>query len=241
MIDAMQKQLRDFAESLGVDHFGVADLAVAKDFLLTQGGEAIARFPRAVSIGVRLIDAVVDELPHHEEPSVIFTYRGLYNSVNSSLDKAALFIAKRIQDLGFEAYPIPAAQKINPVKLEGAFSHKLAAHLAGLGWIGRSCLLITSEHGPRVRWATILTNAPMNTGNPPVDRCGNCSECIKICPVKAFTGVKFKNSESREARFNAHLCNEYMNKRAQSIGDGICGLCVYICPYGRTKKTFDST
>ena len=53
---ALQKQLLDFAMSLEVDYFGVADLSKAKDFVLEQGGEAIARFPRAVSIGMRLIN-----------------------------------------------------------------------------------------------------------------------------------------------------------------------------------------
>ncbi len=33
--------------------------------------------------------------------------------------------------------------------------------MAGLGRIGKSCLLITPEAGPRVHWATVLTDAPM--------------------------------------------------------------------------------
>ena len=236
-MNSLQKQLKDFAETLGVDYFGVADLSAAKDFVLNQGGESIARFPRAISIGIRLIDSIIDELPHHQDPAVIFTYRGLYNSVNANLDKATLFIAKKIQDAGFEAYPIPAAQRIDTPKLKGAFSHKLAAHLAGLGWIGKSCLLITLERGPRVRWATILTNAPLQqTGKPLADRCGNCNKCVKICPVNAFTGAKFNDSEPRETRFNAYLCDEYIHKRELSLGDGICGLCVYACPYGQKRK-----
>ena len=236
-MNSLQKQLKDFAEILGVDYFGVADLSDAKDFVLNQGGESIARFPRAISIGIRLIDSIIDELPHHQDPAVIFTYRGLYNSVNANLDKATLFIAKKIQEAGFEAYPIPAAQRIDTPKLKGAFSHKLAAHLAGLGWIGKSCLLITLERGPRVRWATILTNASLKqTGKPLADRCGNCNKCVKICPVNAFTGAKFNDSEPRETRFNAYLCDEYIHKRELSLGDGICGLCVYACPYGQKRK-----
>ncbi len=236
-MDALQKQLLDFAMSLEVDYFGVADLSRVKDFVLEQGGEAIAGFSRAVSIGMRLIDSVIDELPRHEDPSVIFTYRGLYNSVNNNLDKATLFISKKIQDAGFEAYPIPAAQRIDSAKLKGAFSHKLAANLAGLGWIGKSCLLITPESGPRVRWATILTNAPLEQTNKPLaDGCSNCDKCVKVCPVKAFTGAKFNVSEPREARFNAHLCDEYIHKRELALGEGICGLCVYTCPYGQKKK-----
>ncbi|MCK9565162.1 MAG: hypothetical protein M0Q43_03825 [Methanothrix sp.] len=63
------------------------------------------------------------------------------------------------------------------------FSHKLAAHMAGLGWIGKSCLLITPEAGPRVRWASVLTDAPMKaTGYAMAERCGECRKCVDVCP-----------------------------------------------------------
>jgi len=232
----LQKELENLARAFGVDLFGASDLVMAQDFVCVQGGENIARFPRAVSIGIRLLDAVVDELYRHEDLSVIFTYRGLYNSVNANLDRAALLIAKKVQDMGFEAYPIPASQTINPTRLEGAFSHKLAAHLSGLGWIGKSCLLITPDYGPRVRLATVLTDAPLKTGALLVNRCGGCIKCVDICPAKAFTGVPFNPSEPRDARFKAHLCKEYTDRRAQRFGEGICGLCVYVCPYGAVKR-----
>lgn len=235
--NSLQKQLSDLAATLGIDYFGVADLAVAKDFIYSQGGDAVARFPLSISIGIRLVDAVVDELTRHEDPTVIFTYRSLYNTVNTSLDQATLYIAKTIQEQGFKAYPIAAAQRISNEKLTGAFSHKLAAHLAGLGWIGKNCLLITADHGPRVRWSTILTDAPLETtGVPLTEQCGKCDQCVKICPVQAFTGTAFKDSEPREARYNAHLCAQYIDKRQAIIGDGLCGLCVNACPYGKQKK-----
>lgn len=235
-MDELQGELRDLARGLGVDLFGVADLTAARDFVRAQGGEPIGRFSRAVSMGMRLLDAVVDELFRHEEPSVIYTYQGLYNSVNASLDRAALLIAKRIQDAGFRAYPIPASQTVNPRKLEGALSHKLAANLAGLGWIGKSCLLVTPDHGPRVRLATVLTDAPMVPGAPLPNGCGDCRECVDACPVRAFTGAPFDPSEPRDVRFRAYLCSDYSERRARRLGEGLCGLCVYICPHGAKGK-----
>jgi epoxyqueuosine reductase QueG len=235
-MDELQEELKIFAKNLGIDFFGVADLTTARDFIRVQGGEHVGRFPRAVSVGMRLLDAVVDELFRHEEPSAICTYRALYNTTNANLDRAALLIAKRIQDAGFKAYPVPTSQTIDPRKLEGTFSHKLAAHLAGLGWIGKSCLLITPENGPRVRLATTLTDAPMEPGTPLPVRCGDCRRCVDVCPVKAFTGVPFNPSEPRDVRFRAHLCNDYSERRARFLGEGLCGLCVYICPYGATRK-----
>jgi hypothetical protein len=51
---------------------------------------------KAISIGFRLINAIVDELIHHENPTAIYTYRGHYNSSNAKLDSAALSISKKI-------------------------------------------------------------------------------------------------------------------------------------------------
>lgn len=235
-MEALREELEGLAEGLGVDLFGVADLSTTHDFVLRQGGKHIARFPRAISMGIRLLDAVVDELYLHEEPSAIYSYRGLYNSVNANLDRVALLIAKMVQEAGYQAYPIPASQTISERRLEGAISHKLAAHLSGLGWIGKNCLLITPKYGPRVRLATVLTDAPLEAGEPIPNGCGDCRACVDVCPPKAFTGVSFNPSEPRDVRFRAHLCRDYTQRRAQLLGEGICGLCVYICPQGAKNR-----
>ncbi|MCS7115980.1 MAG: 4Fe-4S dicluster domain-containing protein [Nitrososphaerota archaeon] len=232
----LQAELERMAKELGVDLIGFADLTTVQDFICKQGGEYLRKFPRGVSIGIRLLDAIVDELYRHEDRSVIFTYKALYNTINSRLDHITLLLAKKIQENGYHAYPIPASQRIDHSKLIGVISHKLVANLSGLGWIGKSCLLVTPWYGPRVRLATILTDAPFKTGSPINGRCGNCEECVKICPVKAFTGVPFDPSEPVEVRFNVHLCDEYMRERERRLGERLCGLCVYICPYGRSSK-----
>ncbi len=235
---SFQIDLAKLAKRLGADMFGVADLTVAHDFVCKHGGEYLGKYSRAISIGIRLLDAVVDELYRHEDPPVIYTYKALWTSVNSRLDHIALLLAKRIQEEGYRAYLIPASQTINSNKHIGAISHKFVSNLAGLGWIGKSCLLITPNYGPRVRLATILTNAPLKTGSPIDEKCNDCRKCVEICPVKAFTGVTFNPSEPRETRFNANLCSNYRKERDKKLGAIYmsCGLCVYICPYGQSKK-----
>ena len=218
---------------MGSDLFGIAELSDAQDFICSQGGDYLRRFPRGISVGIHLLDAIVDSLVRHEDPLTTFNYRGLYNSVNLRLDQIALSLAKIIQNEGYLAYVIPASQTIDDTKLVGAISHKLVANLSGLGWIGKSCLLITPEYGPRVRFITILTNSPLEIGKPIKNNCGLCKECVDICPVSAFTGVLFKPSEPRGVRFKAHNCKTYTNKRKERMGEGLCGLCVYICPYGK--------
>jgi epoxyqueuosine reductase QueG len=233
-LNEFKKRLEEYSHGLGIDLFGVADLTAdqVNNYIMRQGGEHVSSFPRSISLGIRLLDSVVNQLYRHEEPSAIYSYRGLYNSANANLDRATLLVSKKIQEAGFNAYPIPASQTINDRKLEGAISHKLSAHLSGLGWIGKSCLLITPEYGPRVRFATILTDAQLEAGKQIENQCGDCRNCVEVCPPKAFTGVRFDSSEPRDVRFRAHQCRSYTQRRAQQLGEGICGLCVYICPHG---------
>jgi len=58
----LDDQLRGMAQSSGVNFFGVADLSVARDAILEQGGSALASFPRAISIGITLLHRSSDEL-----------------------------------------------------------------------------------------------------------------------------------------------------------------------------------
>jgi epoxyqueuosine reductase QueG len=122
--------------------------------------------------------------------------------------------------------------------IAGPVSHKLAAHLAGFGWIGKSCLLVTPDNGPRVRWITVLTDAPLQpTGNAMESRCGKCQECVDACPVGAFTGRTFHPDEPREARFDAAACDRYFREMEKTGKVAACGMCLYCCPHGRTKKS----
>ncbi len=228
---ALIQDLRALAEDMGADFFGAADLTPAEDAIRAQGGDALAAYPRAVSIGIRLLDGIVDRLPDRDEKLVQMTYRRhIYDAVGGNLDRIALRVGGLLQAAGFRAFPVHASQTINEAKLHGAFSHKMAAHLAGLGWIGKSCLLVTPEAGPRVRWATVLTDAPLHTGDPMPERCGACRVCVDACPPGAFTGRAFRAEEPRALRFDVYKCRDFFGE----MGAGsVCGMCVYVCPVGK--------
>ena len=229
-------ELRHVKTDLGVDYFGIADLSMAREAILAQGGERVAKYPVAISTGLTLPHAIVDQLPNRAERVVAMNYRHhAYDVINQRLDHITSRLSDVVQRAGYRAFPIPASQIVDEERQIGLFSHKMAAHLAGLGWIGKNCLLITPEVGPRVRWATILTDAPLKiSGEPVLERCGECVECVEICPVRAFTGRSFYAEEPREARFDALKCHRYFQKLEENdLKPGVCGMCLYICPYGR--------
>jgi epoxyqueuosine reductase len=232
----LDQQYREFADELGADFYGVADLSPAHVAISAQGGAVIAGFPRAISVGVALFDAIVDQLPQNGQRAVAMSYRHhCYDVVNQRLDHISSTLSSNLQCHGYRTLPVPASQTVDDERLCGIFSNKLAAHLAGLGWIGKSCLLVTPEVGPRARWATVLTDAPLAATGPSMyEGCGDCRECVEICPPRAFTGRAFRAEEPREMRFDAHKCHAHLKEMEQESSQRVCGLCLYVCPNGQT-------
>ena len=232
----LDRRIKQAAEESGADFYGVADLSPAYDAILAQGGGEIASYPRAISIGVALSNDIVDRLSPRPDRETAKLYRHhSYVEVNGRLGEIAGKLAAVLTELGYRALPLSASTEEEDERLSAAFSHKIAAHLAGLGWIGKSCLLVTPTMGPRVRWATALIDAPLETaGDVMKQRCGSCSRCVDICPPKAFTGRDFDPSEPRQSRYDACACDDHFKTLdAQDADSSVCGLCLWVCPFGR--------
>ena len=224
----LREELQAFSLARGADLFGVADLTPAQGFIDAWGPSWITSFPVAISIGMRVNDEILDTHSPDEPRRHSLYWHHVYDVVTRALDFLSYDVSRQLSGRGFRACPVPGSSPYNYDKLAGIFSHKLAAHLSGLGWIGKSCLLVSESFGPRVRFVSVLTDAPLDA-DPPLDRsCGKCHACVKICPVKAFTGVEFNPADGREVRFDAFKCSEFRR-------DHPCGLCVAICPVGKKR------
>ena len=230
----LRGKLESLAKEMGATYFGVADLAPARQRISEQGGEFLTQFLRAVSHGFVLADGIVNTLVHHKNVAALSNYwYYVYQIVNPRIDSISLMLAQSLGEAGFQAFVVPSSQMVDKTRLAAVFSHKLAAHLAGLGWIGKSALLITPEHGPRVRWGTVLTDTPLEAGRPVEDMCANCVACVESCPAHAFTGQSFDKPRPRSEIFAAEACDNYLRKREAQ--HRACGMCVYICPFGKNK------
>ncbi len=180
----------------------------------------MARFPYAVCIGCRLSDSIIDSLV--DGPSRLYAYH--YRVVNRELDDMALRVTNAIQRMGYEACPVPSSQVIDWTRNLGHASHRWAAYHAGLGWYGLNNLIISPQHGARVRYVTVFTDAPLPAAEPLNRDCGDCRACIGACPVSAI-------SERRED-FDLAKCQEQLRfyRNTWNIGHHICGLCIKACP-----------
>ncbi len=238
----MQSEFQQVIDQCGVDLAGVADLSPAREALLAQGGDTFAKFPRAVSLGCRVAHEVVESIGDHGNRALVMNYiHHIYSVVNHRLDQAALSLTGFLMAKGYLAFPVPASQVLSYEDYSGLAPHKTAAHLSGLGWVGRSALLVTKQYGPRVRFATVYTDAPLDAGEPAKNRCGSCDQCVEACPAGAMTGEAFAQDKTRDHIYDPKACNEYMRERRLSllgkrVFGGNCGLCIHSCPFGGKLK-----
>ena len=203
----------------GISLFGVADLRSFRkeDLLLTP--EMIDRHPFAISVGYHLSDAILNDIEDRPTP----LYFQHYQRVNILLDTIGLILNNAIQDLGYQAIPIPASQLVDWEKQRGHLSHKHVAQAAGIGWIGRNNLLVNSRHGARVRLLTVLTNLPLQINAPSTEDCGSCRACLSVCPAGAI--------KEQKEDFDHIRCYEQLKVFSKTLrfSHHICGVCIKAC------------
>lgn len=213
------EKLKKFSLDLGVSLFGIADVTeIRKEFKLDRG--LAEKFDRGISMGKRLIDSVLDDIK--DRPTRLYFHH--YRQLNFFLDRAAFLLSSYIQELGHQALPIPASQIIDWDKQQAHLSHKKVGHLAGLGWMGRSNLLVNPELGARFRLVTVLTDMPLDADKPLEADCGDCRACLEPCPAQAI--------KERREDLDYLACFEKLKefKRSGLVGQHICGVCVKACP-----------
>ncbi len=217
----MQNRIKNFLIENGAGQVGFFKLSDDSHFGMSYG----------ISFTIPLSDAIVDSIntaPTH-------TYFHHYRTVNTLIDNLALRAGLMLGSEGYNYVPIAASQSVNG--LQGIFSHKYGAYLAGLGYVGRSGLFVTTKNGPRVRLGTILTDFPFDANTEFVPfGCGKCNLCAVNCPAMAIRGEDWIPGEDREKIIDAKACSDHMKKAYQYIGRGVvCGICMRICPKGKKK------
>ena len=225
-------ELLSFIRAAGANLAGIADLTPLKQGLPVIPPDLLAPYRYAVSIAVRLDSRIIDVITDGPTQA----YAEHCRDLNAKLNDLTARIAAWITDKGHAARAIPASQSVDEGRLLGNVSHKAVAITAGLGWQGKSLLLVTPQHGPRVRLATVLTDMPLEPGAPVRNRCGTCRECTNACPAGAIRNVSTDHHYARrEDAIELSKCHAKLLefKARPEIGYTFCGVCIAACPFGK--------
>ncbi|MGC6456195.1 MAG: tRNA epoxyqueuosine(34) reductase QueG [Coraliomargaritaceae bacterium] len=117
----------------------------------------------------------------------------------------------------------------------GPLLEKPIAEAAGLGWQGKSTILVEPKRGTWSFLGNIVTTLELPSGDRGKDRCGSCTRCIDVCPTRAITAPY---------QLDASRCISYLTiehdgaippEFREAIGDRLygCDECLDVCPWNK--------
>ena len=159
-----------------------------------------------ISFGMKIMDGVCDvwgefDKPHKSIAPYLFYGYGL---LNFDMSRIGNIVAKRFLEYrGHKSLMFPPTWMISQyrfiervmdpyVPFLADFSHRHTAVAAGLGEFGFNGLVLVPKFGARVRFNSIITNAPL-VSDPMYDGPKLCQpekcdyKCVKDCPSEALT------------------------------------------------------
>jgi len=199
-----------FVKELGIDLVGIADLDSLKGMPMgipSNRVSTLRHFHSAVVMGAQL--GSLGKSASGTEVSIF-------------LESAALMVVDKLEREGCLVLTIHTEDEFDPVNRIGFMSLKVLAKAAGLGWQGRSLLIVSPEYGPIHRWIAVLTDMELQGGTPIPNQCGSCSLCVQKCPAGALILADFDDHPvRREDVLDIGLCK----------GDNGCTVCLTVCPW----------
>ncbi len=106
---------------------------------------------------------------------------------------------------------------------------------AGIGWHGKSTMLIDQRLGTWFFLAETLTTLDLPSDEPIPNRCGTCERCITACPTGAITGPHQLDARRCISYLTIELKGAIPLELRPVIGDRIfgCDDCLDACPWNR--------
>jgi epoxyqueuosine reductase len=224
MLDAAQ--VKSIAKALGADSCGIAR---AEAF----GGAPEGFRPRDIYPQCRSVVVFLKAMPAEiaQAPNPV-PYSSTAYLLYAELDRLGLALVRELEALGAPAVPVPCDTPY--LHWDEATGHGMgilsmrhAAHLAGLGRLGRNTLLVNDELGNMGYIGAVLTSAGLEPDAPlegsPCPKA--CRICQEACPEKALVGQSVIQGRCRKASivtvgrgFSIYHCNQCRSRCPLSRG-----------------------
>ncbi len=119
---------------------------------------------------------------------------------------------------------------------------KAWAARSGLGWIGKSTMLLNRDLGSFFFVGELIVDVPLAADGPVADFCGSCTRCLDACPTGALDAPY---------QIDAGRCISYLTieHRGETLPEGMdseignwvfgCDICQDVCPWTKFSRPTD--
>ena len=200
----LTQKIKELAFANDLDYAGVASADSLRnepegfrpsDFL--PGAQTIISLGVRLSLGVQFANRLAHSRPDLRHAIYSYLWHGFGLPSLHYLDRTAILIMRFLEKKGYVAVPMMAASSFDIRSSLTEFSNIRAAVAAGLGDLGWGELVLTADAGPRVRFSSLITNAPLDMDAPSLkaklcdpDQCKELGKglpiCAGVCPTHAI-------------------------------------------------------
>lgn len=218
--DDFIQEFENYAHSLGINSVGYAQMT--PDLMINN---KFIQYPFTIVLTMEMGMDIMETAPGADAQDLN----------NTAYVKTFILTTKLSDYLRKKGYATEVAHPEGGIVNFSALGQK-----AGLGYIGKSGLLITPELGPRLKVSAIfvsIANLPIKDDNDYAwipEYCDKCSKCVKACPHEALI-EKETCCSGKEV--------ELIKKNCIGCSQG-CTYCIEGCPfyqkgYDHVKNKFD--
>ena len=213
------QNIKSFIRDIGIDIVGIADLS--KLVTIPSGitmnlMKFFQKYPFAIVLG-----AQYGKISKHASGDETALY----------LEKVAYDVMGYLEERKHRYLVIHPEDEYDPDNRMGLLSLKIIAKQAGIGWQGKSLLIVSPEYGPLHRLIAILTNMDLIPDKKISNLCADCTICIDNCPGNSLMTTNFDDHpNNREDVLDISTC----------LGDKGCMVCILKCPFLKMEITAES-